>query len=576
MKILGVGFLTDASACVLIDGKLVSAISEERLNRVKQWHGIPRAAIQEVLRIAGISIDEIDYIATHGQCASAPDPRPFNEKEKTIFESELPEDIKREQIYNLKERYKHEMDVFSNRTPSYLNDIRQFGKPIKVVGHHEAHAASAYYGSGWDDCYVLTMDGWGEDGCSTLSIGNKGTLELVAQTSSIDSMGYFYGSITKSLGFIPERHEGKVLGLAAYCHEPKSYSVIRSMIDYDSSRRSFVGRMERGLYIPRFNNSRLSDFVKKYSREDVAAATQKSLEEVVLDCVRNLDPKRRRIALAGGIFANVKLNQRILEAKNIDEVYVFPNMGDGGLSVGAAWLTYFRETGKRPMPLSNVYLGSEFSDQDIGNALQESGLKYEFRKDIQNETARLLAEGEIVIRFHGRMEYGPRALCHRSILYQATDPSVNKWLNDRLKRSEFMPFAPVTLAEEASRFYLGIEGGREAARYMAMTFDCTPEMLQESPAAVHVDHTARPQIISTMDNPDMYAILTEYRRLTGRYNLINTSFNMHEEPIVCSVDDALKAFHESMLPYMAMGNFLVKNNTVLNADEGVVIDRRTF
>ena len=576
MIILGVGFLTDASACVLIDGKLVSAISEERLNRVKQWHGIPRAAIQEVLGIAGVSIDEIDCIATHGLCASAPDTRPFDEKEKAISASELPEDIKIEQIHNLKKRFEHEKDVFSNRTPAYLDEIRRFGKPLKVVGHHEAHAASAYYGSGWDDCYVLTMDGWGEDGSSTISIGDKGRLELVARSSSIDSMGYFYGSITKSLGFIPERHEGKVLGLAAYCRAPKSYPVIRSMIDYDSSRNSFVGRMERGLYVPRFNNSRLSDFVKKYDREDVSAAAQKSLEEVVLDCVRNLDPKRKRIALAGGVFANVKLNQRILEAKNIDEVYVFPNMGDGGLSVGAAWLTYFRETGRRPMPVSNVYLGSEFSDREIGNALRESGLKHEFRKDIQNETARLLAEGEIVVRFHGRMEYGPRALCHRSILCQATDPSVNKWLNDRLKRSEFMPFAPVTLAEEASRFYLGIEGGREAARYMTMTFDCTPEMLQESPAAVHVDHTARPQIISAMDNPDMHAILTEYRRLTGRSSLINTSFNMHEEPIVSSVDDALKAFRESTLPYMAIENVLVTNDTVLNAREGVAVHRRTL
>ena len=560
MKILGIGFLTDASACVLIDGKLVSVISEERLNRVKQWHGIPYAAIHEALRIANVSMGEIDCIATHGQCASAPDPQPFKEKEEVISASELPEDIKREQIDLLRKRHEHERSVFSVRTPAYLEEISRFGKPLKVVGHHEAHAASAYYGSGWDDCYVLTMDGWGEDGCSTLSIGRKGKLELVARSSPINSIGYFYGSITKSLGFIPERHEGKVLGLAAYCREPKSYPVIRSMIDYDVTRKGFVGRMERGLYAPRFDNSRLNDFVKKYDREDISAAAQKSLEEVVLDCVRSLDPKRKRIALAGGVFANVKLNQRILEAENIDEVYVFPNMGDGGLSVGATWLAYFRETGKCPLPLSTVYLGPEFSDQVVGSALRDSGLKYEFRKDIQNEAARLLVEGEVVIRFHGRMEYGPRALGHRSILYHAMDASVNKWLNERLNRSEFMPFAPVTLAEEAVRFYHGIEGGREPARYMAMTFDCTAKMLQESPAAVHVDHTARPQIVSALDNPDMHAILTEYRRLTGRSSLINTSFNMHEEPIVCSVDDALRAFRESKLPYMAIENYLVRND----------------
>jgi carbamoyltransferase len=272
MNILGVAFLTDASAAVLRDGELVSAVSEERLNRVKLWHGIPVQSIRMALELAGLRLEDIDLIATHGAAPAEPDRAPFRDKAAALLQSGLPTDRLVAQLASLESRLSHERMVLTQRTPGYLAQIRTLGRPVRVVGHHEAHAACAYYGAPWDDCLVLTADGWGEDGSATIWRGRGGRMELLARSASIDSLGYFYGSITKSLGFVPHRHEGKVLGLAAYCAESRSYPTVRSMIDYDPAAKRFVGRMERGLYVPRFENPELQAFVRQFPREDVAAA----------------------------------------------------------------------------------------------------------------------------------------------------------------------------------------------------------------------------------------------------------------------------------------------------------------
>lgn len=563
MNILGISFLADSSAVVVRDGKLVSAVSEERLNRIKLWHGIPHQAIQEALRLARLPLEEIDLIATHGAAPPTPDPEPFLAKEKAILESGLSPKQKETQINQIRSRLEHERMVLGSRTPDYLNQIRALGRPVMVVGHHEAHAATAYYGSGWEDCLILTADGWGEDGSSSLWRGAQGKMSFLQKSHTFDSLGYFYGSITKSLGFVPHRHEGKVLGLAAYTENPKSYQAIRKMVDYDPKEKRFVGRMENGLYIPRFENPALKDFVKHFPREDIASAAQKTLEEVVCACVNDLDGAVSKLAVAGGIFANVKLNQRLAQLPNVQELYVFPNMGDGGLAVGAAWLADAQKTGRRPVPLKTLYLGQGSSEKETASELAASGLSYQHLPGaIEKKVAQLLAQGEIVARFDGRMEFGPRALGNRSILVQATDPHINNWLNHRLNRSEFMPFAPATLAERADERYIGLQKARDSAKHMTITFNCTPLMRQEAPAAIHVDGTARPQVVSEQDNPQLHRILTEYHRLTGRASIINTSYNMHEEPIVCTLQDALRALRDSELPYLAAGNFLVAYESI--------------
>src|SRR3989338_6083813 len=192
MNILGVSFLSDASAVVVQDGELISAISEERINRIKLWNGIPRQAIKKALALAGLTIEDIDSIATHGAAPDAVDPAPFKEKEKAIMDSDLPPNRKKDQINVLRERRKHEQMVLMTRTPGYLNEIKALGKPVRVFKHHEAHAASAYYASGWDDCLVLTADGWGEDGSATLYEIKEGKLNRLSKSETIDSLGYFY------------------------------------------------------------------------------------------------------------------------------------------------------------------------------------------------------------------------------------------------------------------------------------------------------------------------------------------------------------------------------------------------
>ena len=277
--------------------------------------------------------------------------------------------------------------------------------------------------------------------------------------------------------------------------------------------------------------------------------------------ISDLRGKDLKIALAGGVFANVKLNQRIKDLRNVADVYIFPNMGDGGLSVGAAYLAYVEHTGSAPQALTTVFQGDALDDPEIEEALQGTELIWERHADIELRVAELVAGGHVVARCKGAMEFGPRALGNRSFLYQATESDVNQWLNERLGRSEFMPFAPATLIEDADLYYEGLDGGREAATYMTMTFNCTERMRTEAPAAVHVDGTARPQLVSRNQCPEFHRILSEYKRLTGLRNVINTSFNMHEEPIVRSAPDAIRAFQASNLTYMALGQYLVENRS---------------
>jgi carbamoyltransferase len=250
--------------------------------------------------------------------------------------------------------------------------------------------------------------------------------------------------------------------------------------------------------------------------------------------------------------------------KSVGTVFIHPGMGDEGLALGAAFALAGMQrpesdAATRPEILSDVYLGPEYGQREIERAIEQEGLKAEHVQDIERRMAELLSQGYVVARFGGRMEYGPRALGNRSILYHTTDPTINDWLNKRLKRTEFMPFAPVTLEEYADQCYENLAGARYPAKFMTVTFDCTNWMKEHCPAVVHVDGTARPQLIDKDTNPSYYRIVDEYRKITGLPSVINTSFNMHEEPIVCSPGDALRAFLDSGLDVLALDNFLLKS-----------------
>jgi carbamoyltransferase len=311
------------------------------------------------------------------------------------------------------------------------------------------------------------------------------------------------------------------------------------------------------------NYIKILKLAKKYGKEKISSVFQYILEDITSNYISYYVEKYniKNVALAGGVFGNVKLNQKIHEINGVNNIYIFPHMADGGLGYGAAQFVYREKTNDSSIAsIKDVYWGPEYSDDEIKESLNKYGVKYKYYDEIEKEIALRLSEGKVVTHFSGRMEFGPRSLGNRSILYPATEPSVNNWLNQKLERSEFMPFAPVTLMEKTSECYLNTEGAEETAQFMTITFECTDKMKEQSPAVVHVDGTARPQLVSKKVNPRYHRILSEYYNLTGIPSIVNTSFNMHEEPIVCSPDDAIKTFIKGGLDYLAIGSFLVESN----------------
>jgi carbamoyltransferase len=312
-------------------------------------------------------------------------------------------------------------------------------------------------------------------------------------------------------------------------------------------------------------NKKLPPYFAGHSKEDLAAAFQRRLEEVATDFVANAMQVtgQKKLVLAGGVVANVKMNQRIADLPGVESIFVHPGMGDDGISLGAAFYTMAkirRQEGKafRPPRLEHVYLGPEYSAAEIESELRKSGLNYRRSDQVEVEIAKYLAEGKVVARFNGAMEYGPRALGNRSILYSPVDRSVNDWLNKRLSRTEFMPFAPSTLAEYAGQCYEDADMVAHACQFMTITLNCTEWMKEHCPAVVHVDGTARPHLVRADLNPSYYRVIDEFRKLTGIPTVVNTSFNMHEEPIVCSPYDAIRAFKLGHLDVLAIGDFLAE------------------
>jgi len=555
--ILGISALDkESTVAILRGGKVTFALSEERLTREKQQGGFPRRSLEAALKFENLQPGQIDAVAY-----------PFFGwgRESALIlgclghsAAALPRDFSRGATSPLRSGYyqtrwsgKAILDHrrFHGELLSGLRDFNLAGK-LRRVEHHEAHAASAYYTSGFDRALILTVDAYGSGLTTTISLGEAGALRRIHSVRFPHSMGMFYAQVTKALGFVPDRHEGKILGLAAYGKSGiLKDEVLGRFAQRDGSFES------RGL----FDRSYAAKVVTQYPREQVAAAWQEVLERVVVDYLRHYLKQLRAdcVALAGGVVANVKLNQRIAQAPGVSRVFVYPAMNDSGTGAGAAMVLEAEAGGMRPAPLPDVFLGPPFSNQDVEAALAGKGLQARRMQNPPEEIGELLAQGKTVARCAGRMEYGPRALGNRSILFHARDPRANQWLNEKLKRTEFMPFAPATLAEEAHRCYLSLEVASDAARFMTITYDCTDFMKQNSPAAVHVDGTARPQLVDGMTNPSFHAILTAYFRRTGIPSVLNTSFNIHEEPIVCTPADAVATFLAGDLDYLALEDVLV-------------------
>lgn len=603
MIVLGISPLDkDASAALVVDGVTVFAAGEERFSRKKQHAGFPWQAIEKALAWGGVKPQDVDAVAypfltaeqeaklireaftaneAFERAASGEDlARALREAAARVParsnkipglghpNEHLQKGVLKELYYRVVggggglARHKalvlahewqelaieahrhHEADLLAGLAKLGLGDR------LRRCEHHASHAANAFLSSGFEKALVVTFDGYGSGMAGSVSVGERGRIVRVHNFKFPHSLGTMYENVTGALGFRPDRHAGKIVGLAAYGDPAVLGPVLLSRIE--QANGDF--RLRHNLNV-RFTQNLASRFPKV----DVAAAYQHVLEVVACNAVAHWAQKLglRDVVLSGGVTANVKLNQRIHALPEIDRTFVYPDMGDGGCGTGLALQLSWPAGEVRA--LRDVYLGPSYSDAEIRAALDEQGLRYTQPPQLAKEVARRIHAGEVIGRFDGRMEYGPRALGNRSVLYHAREPAVNQWLNQRLGRTEFMPFAPVTTWEAREKCYVNLGGAEHAAEFMTITFDCTTWMRANSPAAVHVDGTARPQLIRREINPGYHEVLTEYEKLSGIPTLINTSFNMHEEPIVCSPLDAIRAFLAGRIDGLAIGPYFVEH-----------------
>ncbi len=549
----------------LVDGeRIVFASNEERYTRRKNEGGFPHQSLQALLEYTGIDLADIDHVCVCGHMTPPLPVRIFPFLHTWLFDAHR----------SRKETaFKRVMDLVMFHTPVARTSEKSLARrltrrllpvvmrralprglrrtPIHFSEHHRAHAAGAWFCSGFDEALCLTADGMGDGLSMTVSRAAIGKpIERLWTAPAGSSFGLFFEVLAQAFGFIPCRDEGKITGLAATGKaenvlEPSPFALVDGVLTYTGP----VGH--QGVAWVR------DHLVARYGRADVSAWGQELLEKYTLEVARDWLRRTglRHLAVAGGVFANVKLNQHLHELDEVERLFVYPNMGDGGLSLGAICETqgfYF------PKQIQHVFLGEEYSDEQIAAELNRAGLSFEYVPDPERTAAQLLAKDLIVGRFRGGMEWGPRALGNRSILVRAVDPKITGRLNHMLSRSDFMPFAPALLAEDAEQYCHGVDAARHTAEFMTVCFRCTERMQAEHGPVVHVDGTARAQLVNKENNPTFHRLLTELKTLVGSGVVLNTSFNIHEEPIIRTPKHAVNAFLAAGLDALIIGNYLVR------------------
>lgn len=561
MLILGITNNDTAGACLVEGGNILSAVHEERFSRVKADKIWPEKSINYVLSSNGKTLDDIDFIA-YGWKAG------FNEEhclnlyvERVIYEcfnnSEHVDILKKrvsDELINDKEK-RLEFDHF------ILN--QKLTNKVCYIDHHDTHAWGAWLCSPYDDALVVTCDGRGDFISLTIRYIDCGYEMVLQRETTIDSLGYFYGRITHLLGFTPNRHEGKVTGLAAFGNPDNAMGLMKKMINVcHRNLRSNCG----DYYQPSYHcySDKLVNEVKLFSPQDIAAAAQKHLENIMVEMISPYIKKCKsgNLCLAGGLFGNVRLNQVLKEIPGINNVFVLPCMGDEGLPLAAAVTAEWRETGMR-CSLKTMALGPDFSDQEVREMIsQQRGIKMVEPDNVHDSVIELLRSDNVIALLRGRMEFGPRALCKRSIIYHAHSKEVNTWLNKKLSRTEFMPFAPVVPENLGDLCFYNWSSRDVSAEFMTITYRCKPIMASRCPAVVHVDNTARPQIVRESSDPFMYALLNTWYEMTGQPCLVNTSFNRHEEPIVNTPLEAISLLREGAVKAVVINDrFIVTKDS---------------
>jgi carbamoyltransferase len=565
----------DASAAFCDeDGTVLFAAAEERYSRLKNHLGTPYQAI-----VHGIAFLKVDAAALSkaqvfvaGDSSLSPSSDwlycLYLEKDLQtnldIFNSPLPPGL----LKDLKARYRESRMPIRDYFCHTLSEETGLNlKNIKFVNHHDAHAASAFWSTTAKEKLVVTMDGSGDGDCATASVRNKtGKVQELIRVRDTYSVGHLYSEVTKRYGFKESRHEGKVTGLAGFGKPTAAAETLTNVFTFREGRPRFrrryrldprlwrsinpmAGFNQRAAFTLAVNRAEAQ--TEAYS--DLALAAQMAIEKFALDLLRPLvraEPKVP-VAVAGGVFANVRLNGLIASNFSDRDFFVYPNMGDGGLAVGAVW-EGMRISGRIPKPLTTdkMYLGTPVTRSQRADVHLTPFSPPEFAKSI--------IESKVVGILQGRMEFGPRALCHRSIIADPRDPQTNTFLNKRLSRTEFMPFAPVVRDVDAKTvFDINSDrlGDLTTSNFSYMTETCHVRDAWKNivPAIVHVDGTARPQVLTEADNPLLYETLGV---LKDKYNLpvvINTSFNAHEEPIIENEDQALHELERGRIDILISG-----------------------
>ena len=563
----------DSAAALFDDYTVLAAVAEERMNRVKCSGGFPEQSLAEVLRIAGVERRDIDAVV----CTRTYFLRRY-------FTHWTPRERLRENLRRLAGREKiREMSVVLGKDPSrsaldvfdsagFVADLGlRPGTRVFFANHHFSHALPALFFTDWDDALIYTADGAGDQVAYSHNLLQGGALtnlygddRWLGRQSGEGSLGFAYGFVTEALGWKMARHEGKLTGLAAH-GEPTLLPEMRRHF-----RVTDDAQIEMDFPDHEALRECFQTLARRESRENAAASVQALLEDCIGESVRRLVERHsvRHLGLSGGVFANVRLNRLLAETLPVDEVFIVPPMGDDGLVIGgglqfllerdglAHWLAQRRR-------LADVYWGGAH-DERLAAQLDGAADITRIAGSPASLTAEWLAAGKIGAIYQGRMEYGPRALGARSILASPADAGVNRTLNDRLKRSEFMPFAPVVAEDDAAELF-DIGGvNRYAAHFMTIACDVRREWRDRIPAVVHIDGSARPQIIGRAENPLYFDILAAFEARTGLKALVNTSFNVHEEPIVNRAEECRRALAEGTIDFVVTAQGMwshVKANT---------------
>ncbi len=586
MYILGIYNAHNSTAAIVRDGVVIACVSEERFTKVKNQYGFPKNAIDYCLKQAGIDSSDLDLVVIPFKYGA-----PQHSLREKSSDVKLTLSMSIYKVVNVVRRvwgeiayrYPQLMPVgkFFFRAASiafekiHMSSEKQFvadylkisKKKVITVDHHLTHAFSGYYCSPLNGkkALVMTLDGEGDFKCATVSTFEKGEHKLLASSDREHSIGYIYQRLTQVLGMKANEHEYKVMGLAPYAKGEeinKIYNRIKDIVYLDPSNQL--------VFKSKFNTLDTDKFLERELvrvRFDILAATfQKLVEEKAVEWVRFAIKKTKinRLVLSGGVFMNIKVNQKISEMPEVEELFIMPSCGDESTPIGAALvgMTVLGQIDNlKNATIESLYLGPEFSNFDVEKLVKQRRLDKKYNvtkeKNIESKIAILLSKGKIVARMNGKMEFGARALGNRSILANPTDQWVIRKINDQIKGRDFwMPFAPVILWERIGDYLINPK--KFTSAFMMIGFETKELAKMDLLGALHpYDFTARPQLLTQVANPKYYKILKEYEKITGRGGILNTSFNLHGSPIVMSPQDALDTFENSGLEYLALEDYLI-------------------